>query len=205
MRACDPAAQEEEETGEEAPTDLKLGQTGEKEEGDETIGGAAGAAAGNGQTLRPQDVDAFWLQRQLSAYYPDAVTAQNMAKSVLEVLQVAKDARDCENKLVLLLDYDKFDLVKLLTKNWTTVLYCTRLGQAQSPADRAAIEKEMSEDPKLRPLLHGASARRRGWARREEDMVLIRAPGHCVGLCATAVCSADGQGRGGARRRQACR
>jgi len=156
--------------------DLKLGQTGEEEEGDETIGGAAAAASGSGQSLRPQDVDAFWLQRQLSAYFPDAVTAQNMAKSVLEVLQVAKDARDCENKLVLLLDYDKFDLVKLLTKNWTTVLYCTRLGQAQSPADRAAIEKEMSEDPKLRPLLHGAAAgRRRLCARREAGGTLTRA------------------------------
>ena len=106
--------------------------------------------------MRPQDVDAFWLQRQLSTYYADAVTAQNMAKSVLEVLLAAKDARDCENRLVLLLDYDKFDLVKLLTKNWKTVLYCTRLGQAQSPADRAAIEKEMADDPRLRAILQGA-------------------------------------------------
>ena len=149
----------------EASTDLTLGQHGGDGDGQaagsgEAAGGRSGVA-GAQLVVRPQDVDAFWLQRQLAQYYPDALTAQNMTKSVLEVLQAAKDARGCENKLVLLLDYDKFDLVKLLTKNWKTVLYCTRLGQAQSADDRAAIHREMAEDPKLRDLLRavgGAAA-----------------------------------------------
>jgi hypothetical protein len=143
---------QEDEAGVDASTELKLAQAGGADGDADEVGDKAAQAS----AVRPQDVDAFWLQRQLSTHYADAVTAQRMAKSVLETLAAARDARDCENKLVLLLDYDKFDLVKLLTKNWKTVLYCTRLGQAQSAAERAAVEAEMADDPKLRAILQGA-------------------------------------------------
>lgn len=53
----------------------------------------------------------------------------------------------------MLLDYDKFDLVKLLTSNRDVILYCTKLGQAQSPAEREAIERSMQENPQLASLL----------------------------------------------------
>lgn len=138
---------EPEEEGEETSTSLTLGQAG-----GESIDSAAEKPAVD-LTLNPQDIDAFWLQREIGKYYADAVTSQKMTKSVLETLQVAKDARDCENKLVLLLDYDKFDLVKLLTRNRSVVLYCTRLGQAQTAAERQNIETEMKDDPKLALIL----------------------------------------------------
>ena len=46
------------------------------------------------------------------------------------------EERDCENKLVVLLDYDKFDLIKLLLKHRWKVAACTQLAQAQSDAHR---------------------------------------------------------------------
>ena len=39
--------------------------------------------------LHPRDIDAFWIQRKLSKYYPDdPTTAQTKAREVLDVLKV---------------------------------------------------------------------------------------------------------------------
>ena len=50
------------------------------------------------------DIDAHWLQRQLSKYYTDANMSAKLAEEVLEILKV-DDGRACENELVLLLDF----------------------------------------------------------------------------------------------------
>jgi len=43
--------------------------------------------------LHPRDIDAFWLQRKLSKYYPDDPTmAQTRALEVLEILKVKTNA-----------------------------------------------------------------------------------------------------------------
>ena len=88
------------------------------------------------------DIDAHWLQRQLSKYYTDANVSAKLADDTLQTLQIA-DERACENRLVVLLDFDKFDFIKLLLKNRSKIYYCTRLKQAQSDAERTVIEKEM--------------------------------------------------------------
>ena len=58
-------------------------------------------------------IDAYWLQRELGKFFNDPMVAQKTAEEVLATLTEAEE-RDCENKLVVLLDYDKFDLIKLL-------------------------------------------------------------------------------------------
>ncbi|NXH99187.1 U520 helicase, partial [Pachycephala philippinensis] len=37
--------------------------------------------------LHPRDIDAFWLQRQLSRFYDDAIVSQKKADEVLEILK----------------------------------------------------------------------------------------------------------------------
>jgi hypothetical protein len=49
---------------------------------------------------------------------------------VLEMMQ-SEDEREIENRLVILLDYEKFDFIKVLLANRFAVVYCTLLGQAQ--------------------------------------------------------------------------
>jgi len=92
--------------------------------------------------LSVHDIDAHWLQRQLSKYYTDANVSAKLADDTLQTLQIA-DERACENRLVVLLDFDKFDFIKLLLKNRSKIYYCTRLKQAQNDTERGAIEKEM--------------------------------------------------------------
>ena len=61
-----------------------------------------------------------------------------MAADVLDTLTEAEE-RDCENRLVLLLDYDKFELIRLLLKHRYKIACCTRLAQAQSDGERNAL------------------------------------------------------------------
>jgi pre-mRNA-splicing helicase BRR2 len=91
------------------------------------------------------DIDAHWLQRQLSKYYTDANISAKLAEDALKILQDS-DERICENKLVVLLDFDKFDFIKILLRNRSKIYYCTRLKQAQSDAERLVVESEMLSD-----------------------------------------------------------
>uniref|UniRef100_K3WCS9 Helicase ATP-binding domain-containing protein n=1 Tax=Globisporangium ultimum (strain ATCC 200006 / CBS 805.95 / DAOM BR144) TaxID=431595 RepID=K3WCS9_GLOUD len=100
--------------------------------------------------LNVHAIDAFWLQRELSKFYKDADVSAKLAEDVLVILKEAgSDLSACENRLVLLLDYDKFDFIKLLLENRAKVLYCTRLKQAQNDKERAVIEEEMISDESL--------------------------------------------------------
>lgn len=96
--------------------------------------------------LRAAEIDAYWLQRKLSEFYPEATVAQQVATDVLQVLQL-NDEREVENKLVLLLEHDKFDFIKLLLTNRAKVMFVTRLRRAQSDEEREAIQTEMQNEP----------------------------------------------------------
>lgn len=103
--------------------------------------------------LHPMDIDAYWLQRQLSRYFPDAMLSQAKSSEVLRALSEAADDRDLENRLVVLLGYDCFNFVKLLIKYRHTVLFCTKLASSQSESERANIRDEMSRQPHLQKIL----------------------------------------------------
>ena len=53
------------------------------------LGGVDGMSGKDDEGLHPRDIDAFWLQRKLSKYYPDdPTTAQAKSKEVLLILKV---------------------------------------------------------------------------------------------------------------------
>jgi len=91
------------------------------------------------------DIDAHWLQRQVSKFYTDANLSSKAAEEILTILRIS-DERSCENKLVVLLDFDKFEFIKLLLKNRVKIYYCSRIKQAQNDNERESIEKEMMSD-----------------------------------------------------------
>ncbi len=65
------------------------------------------------ESLNPQDIDAYWLQRELNKFYRDPEMSRSKSEETLEVLKRAGDERDLENKLVLLLGHDKFAIIKV--------------------------------------------------------------------------------------------
>ncbi|GAM21299.1 hypothetical protein SAMD00019534_044740 [Acytostelium subglobosum LB1] len=111
---------------------------------------------GNGvqkDALNPLDIDAFWIQRKISGFESDPLQSQRLAEQVVNILQQS-DIRRCENDLVGLFDFARFDFIKLLLHNRQTVLYCTLLAKAENDQERRRLEDEMTKDPELYRLLN---------------------------------------------------
>ncbi|KAJ0019478.1 hypothetical protein NQD34_007047 [Periophthalmus magnuspinnatus] len=104
--------------------------------------------------LHPRDIDAFWLQRQLSRFYDDAIVSQKKADEVLEILKTASDDRECENQLVLLLGFNTFDFIKVLRQHRRMIQYCTMLASAQSESEKERIIGKMESDQELSKILY---------------------------------------------------
>jgi len=125
--------------------------------------GTAGAAEEARGLVNVSLIDAYWLQREVAracGFGPsDAEAGAQMAERVLAALDAADD-REAENALVALLDYDKFELIKLLLHNRLRVLWCTRLARAQDEAEAARIEGAMSAAPELAAILQQLHAQR---------------------------------------------
>ena len=94
--------------------------------------------------VAPRDIDAFWIQRQVAQHYPDAHEASEKADSAFDILSAESDVRDCENSLMELFDYDKFELVQILTKNRDAVVWCTRLARADDE-EKVNVQVAMRE------------------------------------------------------------
>ena len=176
--------EEDEETDNEVDEVLEASDVEEEEEGEEA-GAAAPAWGGGGGAPRrrggPDDavpaseIDAYWLQRQIaSAFgYTDAEASESSktAEEVLAALGNEKDdERACENQLVLMLDYDKFDLIKKLLKSRARVVWCTRLARAQNDEEKAVVMEQMAARPEASKVLDamrqtGERLRARGRAR----------------------------------------
>lgn len=137
--------------------------------------------------LNPNDIDAHWLQRELNNYYKDANLSQKLSEEVLTVLhrdedesnnnnEEDEDDREVENKLVILLDYDKFDFIKVLLQNRAKISYCMRLHRADSAEEKAQIESEMSQDVKNRgPEILDALRTKdtaTNWAKRRSERIM---------------------------------
>lgn len=80
--------------------------------------------------LEVSQIDAYWLQTELNKNFNDPLAAQRVENEIMKVLNVTHDI-ECENKLVMLLSHEKFDLIKLILRNRFKLYYCTRLGRAQ--------------------------------------------------------------------------
>jgi len=103
--------------------------------------------------LNPNDIDAQFIQRGLSKFYTDHTQSQNLANSVLSLLALP-DAREAENKLVVLLGFDKFEYCKTLLANKQVIQFCVRLKLANdNEQEKNSIEMEMVNDDNEGPKI----------------------------------------------------
>lgn len=125
-----------------------------------------------GLTINVQDIDAYWLQRKISQAYGeiDPQHSQKLAEDVLMILAEGDD-RDVENRLVMLLEYEKFDLIKLLLRNRLKIVWCTRLARAEDQEQRKKIEEEMTNTgPSLSAILEQLHATRASAKERQKNL-----------------------------------
>lgn len=157
--------EEEEEDGvdEEELTGMQMMGGIDEDEGDDSNEG-----------VNVQDIDAYWLQRKIGQAYGniDPQQSQKLAEEVLQTLSSVEEDREVENHLVMLLDYDKFDLIKVLLKNRWKVVYCTKLARAEDDEERKKIEAEMMEldNPALRTILEQLHATRETAKERQSNL-----------------------------------
>lgn len=142
--------EEEEEEGEAIPE----AKDDDSEEDDMVVQGATDeakkkASHSHDRILTVHEIDAHFLQRQLSRHYDDADEAADIAKQLLEVLDIRNksDMRECENKLLILLGFDLFDTIKLLLHNRVRVWACVSMKRAQTEEERNQIEEALHKEP----------------------------------------------------------
>ncbi|KAF9474450.1 Sec63-domain-containing protein [Pholiota conissans] len=128
--------EKEEEEGAEAPED---------QDEDLVIGGEATTKVkAEKDIVSPHSIDGFWVQRQISEVYPDPVTAADKAASVLSILGSESSARDCENQLMELFEYQSFHIITKFLKNRDVVVWCTKLMRSDAD-ERVNVEVAMRE------------------------------------------------------------
>ena len=88
------------------------------------------------QMIDPNLVDSFYLQRIMTQNFTDVLDAQERARKCFEILSSSLDAKECENELVSLFDYEKFNIVKMLTINRDIIVWCTRLSTCESDTEK---------------------------------------------------------------------
>lgn len=138
---------------------LRTAEGARMEEG-ETVG-----EGGRGE-LHPRDIDAHWIKRHLSKFF-DPTESQQKVQEVMSILRTSTDDRACENALVLLLGFERFDFIKTLRQHRQMIYYCTKLKQAQAE-EREMIEREMAGRPELKQILDQLVEV------AEEDIVTVR-------------------------------
>lgn len=129
--------------------------------------------ANEGLTLNVQDIDAYWLQRKISQAYEQQIDPQQCQKLAEEVLKILAegDDREVETKLLVLLQFDKFSLIKFLLRNRLKIVWCTRLARAQDQDERKKIEEEMmSLGPDLVAILEQLHATRATAKERQKNL-----------------------------------
>lgn len=120
--------------------------------------------------LDPNDIDAYWIQKELNKEYNDPIQAQKDEKEILEILNLPTYI-ECENKLVSLLGFDRIKLITLFLKNRHKIYYCTRLKQAQSSKEKEQIIEEMKKTEEGEQILYSLE---QGTGRKDKDKNLAR-------------------------------
>ncbi|KAJ3766130.1 pre-mRNA splicing factor, partial [Lentinula raphanica] len=128
------------------------------EGGEENIALGRSSLGADPDLVSPHQIDAFWVQRQISEHYPDPVTSASLASTAIRILsspdapdeKERKSLRDVENQLMDLFDYEteRFGLVRKFVKNREVIVWCTRLarsGSDEEAGERKDVEVAMRE------------------------------------------------------------
>jgi pre-mRNA-splicing helicase BRR2 len=131
------------------------GGKNDDESGDEELivqGSTARTKSGGGKggvrILSVHEIDAHYLQRRLAATLDDADECAKVADQVLSVLDIrgGTSIRECENQLLVLLGFERFDLIKTLLANRARIWGCVSIKRAVDESTRDSVEKALMED-----------------------------------------------------------
>lgn len=141
---------------EEGGTSNNNNNNGEEDDGDEErmVQGNAprtktsASKKGAARILSVHEIDAHYLQRRLAPSIEDATECASVADQVLSVLDIrgGTSIRECENQLLVLLGFERFDMIKLLLANRARIWGCVSLKRATAEKTRDEVEKALLDD-----------------------------------------------------------
>lgn len=107
-----------------------------------------GASSKGARILSVHEIDAHYLQRRLAATLDDAEECARLSDEVLSVLDIrpGTSIRECENQLLVLLGFERFDLIKTLLANRARIWGCVSLKRATDEGTRDEVEKALMEE-----------------------------------------------------------
>lgn len=126
-------------------------------------------------SIRIDEIDSYWLQRQVNEYEKDAVKSQAIAEQIVAIL-MSDDERENESRLVELVGMDHPELISLLLTNGKTIAYVTRWRQAQSDSEKEAISQEILNDASIDgvSVMEALEGKRGGHAQRLKEQFAER-------------------------------
>lgn len=98
--------------------------------------------------LSVHEIDAHFLQRQLSKHITDADESAEKAEEILKIIDIRNkdnDDRRVENQLLVLLGFDLFPVIQLIMKSRAKVWGCVCIKRAKSDAERDEIENALPQ------------------------------------------------------------
>lgn len=99
--------------------------------------------------LSVHEIDAHYLQRHVSKFVDDAELSSKVADEILELLKL-DDVRELENKLLVKLGFDAFEVIKLIIFNRTKIYGMVSIKRATTDAQRSDIESYLvAKEPKI--------------------------------------------------------
>jgi pre-mRNA-splicing helicase BRR2 len=101
-------------------------------------------------SFNANDIDSEWLEKILSPLFPDKT--QEKEAQVLEILSI-DDLRRCENRLVMALGFQNFDLVTLLISHKYAIYNTLRYYKSKTSEEKQALIKELSQTSEGHKLL----------------------------------------------------
>ncbi|KAF1808060.1 DEAD/DEAH box helicase domain-containing protein [Eremomyces bilateralis CBS 781.70] len=134
--------------GAEAPEET--GEGDEMEIGETVITtGGRGRDRTHDRSIPVHEIDAYWLQRQIGQVYEDAHVQQEKTAEAFNILAGQSDdgeekaAREIENDLMELFDYEHHELVAKLFINRDRIVWVTKWRRAADRDEQTAVEREM--------------------------------------------------------------
>lgn len=100
--------------------------------------------SGNARSLSVHEIDAHYLQRQISKHVSDADEAATIATQALPVL-LETDARKCENQLLVFVGFDGFDTIQTIMRNRLKIWACVSYKRASNDEERNSIQSKLEE------------------------------------------------------------
>lgn len=89
------------------------------------------------------EIDAFWLQRQIANLYSESDEIQEKTSTIFEILASDVSLGQAENDIMEVFDFDHNELVQLLCKNRSKIVWLTRLARADTELEKESVRLEM--------------------------------------------------------------